>query len=156
MKWINHQIVTTVAVYAVTEDLMLSVASACGTLIPDKIEGNHFDKKYFWQFWKWRMTHRGWSHCPTVYMAFIGAIYLYVSQQMLVSYNTLWLRDMGMAFFAGALFHIVEDGFCGKVPLLTPAHKIGVKLFKVGSVQEYIFAIFCVLLIYAIKIYFGE
>lgn len=152
MKWVNHQIVTGVAVYAMTEDLLLTGASILGAVIPDKIEGNPFEKRHFWQFWKWHMTHRGWSHCPTVYMFFIALLYLSTWHQTLVSYSTIWLRDLGMAFFLGAVLHIVEDAFCGKVPLITPAHKIGVRWFKVGSIGEYLFAIAAVLVIYGIKI----
>lgn len=151
MKWINHQIVTGVAMYAITEDLLLTGVSVLGAVIPDKIEGNPWEKRHFWQ---WHMAHRGWSHCPTVYLLLMGLIYFYATQGTLVSYTTLWFRDMALAFLMGAVFHIIEDAFCGKVPLLTPAMKIGIRVFKVGTIMEYIFAIGCVLLIYAVKIYF--
>lgn len=146
MKWVNHQIVTGVAMYALTDDLLLTGAAVLGAVIPDKIEGNPWQKR---RFWRWNMTHRGWSHCPTVYLTIIGAIYFLVAQGTLVSYTSLWMRDMGIAFFMGAIFHIIEDAFCGKVPLLTPAMKVGVRVFKVGSIGEYLFAIASVLGIYA-------
>lgn len=148
MKWVNHQIVTGVAMYAITDDLLLTGAAVLGAVIPDKIEGNPWQKR---RFWRWNMTHRGWSHCPTVYLAIIGIIYFCVAQGTLVSYTSLWLRDMGIAFFMGAIFHIIEDAFCGKVPLLTPSMKVGVRVFKVGSIWEYVFAIVSVLIIYAIS-----
>ena len=37
----------------------------------------------------------------------------------------------------GALLHIIEDGICGKVPLIWRKRKIGIKLFRVGSSWEY-------------------
>lgn len=148
MKWVNHQIVTGVAMYALTDDLLLTGAAVLGAVIPDKIEGNPWQKR---RFWRWNMTHRGCSHCPTVYLAIIGAIYFCVAQGTLVSYTSLWMRDMGIAFFMGAILHIVEDAFCGKVPLLTPSMKVGVRVFKVGSIGEYLFSIACVLAIYAVS-----
>ena len=50
----------------------------------------------------------------------------------------------------GALLHIVEDAFCGKVPFLLPGQKVGIKLFKVGSVTEYLFSMAVVILTYII------
>ena len=150
MKWINHQIVTGVAMYAITDDLLLASASVLGAVIPDKIEGNPWQKR---RPWRWNLTHRGWSHCPIIYLLLMGAIYLGVGRETLVSVSTIFLMQLGIAFLAGAVFHIIEDAFCGKVPLVTPSHKIGIRLFKVGTVGEYLFAIACVLLIYALKDY---
>ena len=49
------------------------------------------------------------------------------------------------------ILHIIEDAVCGKVPFLTPWQKVGVKLFKVGSVTEYLFSLVVVLLCYLVK-----
>lgn len=51
--------------------------------------------------------------------------------------------------------HIAEDAVCGKVPLLTPYQKVGVRLFKVGSVPEYLFTIAAVLLCYGLRTHFS-
>jgi inner membrane protein len=67
------------------------------------------------------------------------------------------LTDMltiGTYLCLGALLHIAEDALCGKVPFITPWQKIGVKLFSVGSVTEYLFAIVLVLVCYIIHIQF--
>jgi inner membrane protein len=48
----------------------------------------------------------------------------------------------------GALLHILEDALCGKVPFLLPSQKVGIRLFQVGSVLEYLFSIGIVLAAY--------
>ena len=87
MKWINHQIVTGVAMYAITDDLLLASASVLGAVIPDKIEGNPWQKR---RPWRWNLTHRGWSHCPLIYLLLMGAIYLGVGRETLVSVSTIF------------------------------------------------------------------
>ena len=49
----------------------------------------------------------------------------------------------------GALCHIAEDAVCGKVPALFPTQKIGIRLFTVGSLREYLFVLFCIVVVYA-------
>ena len=51
--------------------------------------------------------------------------------------------------FIGALCHIAEDAVCGKVPLLYPTQKIGIRLFTVGSLREYLFVLVCIVIVYA-------
>ena len=59
--------------------------------------------------------------------------------------------ERGATFICiGALLHIVEDAFCGKVPLFLPWQKVGIKLFTVGSVTEYLFSMAVVILTYII------
>jgi inner membrane protein len=52
------------------------------------------------------------------------------------------------------LLHIAEDAVCGKVPCLFPWQKIGIKLFKVGSVTEYLFSMAVVVLTYIVHTQF--
>ena len=61
------------------------------------------------------------------------------------------ITRLGIFFFAGALCHIAEDFICGKVPIILPTKKYGVKLFKVGSAGEYFFAAFIMAAAYFIK-----
>lgn len=150
MKWINHRIVTGVAMYAVTDSLLLTGIGVLGSTFPDKIEGNPWQTR---RFWRWNLAHRGWSHAPLIYLIMIGAMYFAVSQTVIVSMTDIFLRDMAVAFFLGALLHIMEDAFCGKVPLVTPSYKVGLSLFKVGSFAEYLFAAVCVVVILAAKYY---
>ena len=60
-----------------------------------------------------------------------------------------------IAVMVGALLHILEDALCGKVPLIFPGEKIGLKLFSVGSFTEYFFAAGIVLLAYGIRLAHG-
>lgn len=143
MKWVNHEIVTGVIVYTATQDLLLACYSMAGSILPDKVEGSPRRGNY----WKWRKRHRGWSHWPVLYILLLGLL-----QKLLDAVPEAFcaLITIGVYLCIGALLHIAEDAFCGKVPFLTPRKKIGVKLFTVGSVAEYLFSIIVVLLCYII------
>ena len=115
MKWVNHQVLTGVIVYAATDDMLLTIYSMAGAIFPDKVEGSPRAGNY----WSWRSRHRGWSHWPLLYL--------------------------GLIFFLSRL----EEG------QLTPYHKVGIRLFKVGSVPEYLFTIAAVLLCYGLRTHFS-
>ena len=148
MKWVNHQVLTGVIVYAATDDMLLTIYSMAGAILPDKVEGNPHAGNY----WLWRSRHRGWSHWPLLYLGIIGLI-LHWETQPLESLPFVDLSRIGMFLCVGALLHIAEDAVCGKVPFLTPYQKIGVRLFQVGSVAEYLFTIAAVLLCYGLRTY---
>ena len=143
MKWVNHEIVTGVIVYTATQDPLLACYGMAGSILPDRVEGNPRRGDY----WKWRKRHRGWSHWPVLYGLLLGML-----QKLLAAAPEIFgtLIIMGIYFCIGALLHIAEDAVCGKVPLLTPKRKAGVKLFTVGSAREYLFSIGIVLLCYII------
>ena len=156
MKWINHQVVTGVIVYTVTEDLLFASFSMAGAIFPDKVEGN---PRGGISFRKWRSRHRGWSHCPLIYLAFIGLLAKWQGASSLPGFfgSAAFLSlaetpiHLGIALGIGALLHIAEDSVCGKVPLLTPSRKVGIRLFTVGSITEYLFSLVVVLLCYAAR-----
>ncbi len=134
MKWQNHQIATGFIIYAATNDALMVAASIMGAVLPDKVEGN--PPKDNNAYWKWRRSHRTWSHYPPLYflsLAFAQVVKIYLQSPIaeiflnLISYILI-----------GALLHIAEDGICGKVPILSTKKKHGLKLFKVGSFGEYI------------------
>ena len=139
MKWVNHEIVTGVIVYGWTGDLMSAAFAMGGAIFPDKVEGRPGTS-----YWSWRARHRGWSHWPVIYIALYAIMHIG------------WLpRDSEMALYGGficvgALLHILEDAVCGKVPFLFPWQKVGIKLFTVGSVTEYLFSMAVVILSYII------
>ena len=141
MTWVSHIGLTGTIAYAVTADPLLTAAAAVGAVLPDKIEGTPAR-----QGWRtWRSRHRGWSHWPMLYIALIGGL---MQAQQYFFYDA--------AFFAvltwislGALCHIAEDAVCGKVPLLYPTQKVGVRLFTVGSLREYLFVLICIVVVYA-------
>lgn len=150
MKWINHQVVTGVVVYTATSDLLLTVYSMAGALLPDKVEGNPRAGNY----WAWRSRHRGWSHWPVLYIVLLGTS-LHFARGDYGGLEGGELARIGMYFAIGALLHILEDATCGKVPIVTPNRKHGLKLYTVGSVAEYLFAIGIVLACYAWRMYAG-
>jgi len=149
MKWINHQVVTGVAVYTATSDLLLTAYSMAGALLPDKLEGNPRAGNY----WAWRSRHRGWSHWPVLYLALLGISLHFGNGDY--GFEGGELATIGKFFAIGALLHIAEDMTCGKVPIVTPNRKHGARLYAVGSVFEYLFAIAIVLLCYVSKMVAG-
>ena len=79
----------------------------------------------------------------------------YTWQRRLRARRTQERRRLSLVFLLlaaciGALLHIAEDAFCGKVPLFLPWQKVGIKLFTVGSVTEYLFSMAVVILTYII------
>ena len=157
MKWLNHQAVTGFIMYAATDDLLLALCGMAGAILPDKMEGN---PRGGISSIGWRSRHRGWSHWPLLYLAMMG---LLLKWQGIPSFPEFFGNDsmrespamVGLAVCCGALLHIAEDALCGKVPLFLPDRKYGIRLFKVGSVKEYIVSIGIVLLCYAIKLWHG-
>ena len=146
MKWITHEVVTGVIVFAATNDALLSVYSMAGAIIPDKIEGS--PQSIGWS--SWRSRHRGWSHWPMLYL--LLALFLYKMEQYTYLATPLGdLRTIGVFLCIGAILHILEDGICGKVPFILPWQKVGVKLFKVGSFREYLAGMVLVFLAYGIR-----
>ena len=136
MKWINHQIVTGFIVFAATDNALFVASSIVGAVIPDKVEGS--PPKESKAYWKWRQNHRTWSHYPILYLALIGLL-MFASDSVKDPTVSL-IAQMGIYVLIGALLHIAEDGICGRVPILTPKSKHGIKLFQVGSIGEYIVA----------------
>ncbi|WP_302609374.1 metal-dependent hydrolase [uncultured Mitsuokella sp.] len=150
MKWVDHQVLTGVIVYAATDDLLLTVYSMAGAIFPDKVEGSPRAGHY----WSWRSRHRGWSHWSVLYLGIIFFL-SHLEEMQLTSLPTADLVTIGTYICIGALLHIAEDAVCGKVPFLTPYHKVGIRLFKVGSVTEYLFTIAAVLLCYGLRTHFS-
>ncbi len=150
MKWINHQIVTGFIVCTVTNDALFTASSIVGAVIPDRVEGS--PPKESSAYWKWRKSHRTWSHYPLIYLALIAAAQFakdyYPEPTLAFALNLITYA------LVGALLHIAEDGICGKVPILLPHKKHGIKLFKVGSWREYFFAALIILICLFVR--FGD
>ena len=147
MKWINHQVLTGVAVYSVTGSLLFAAYGMAGAVLPDKMEGNPRTAS---SYWSWRSRHRGWSHWPAPYLAVI-AFLLVVDRRSLAAMDMWDISLIGIYVMLGALLHILEDAICGKVPLVSLSRKIGIKLFTVGSFTEYFFSIAAVLILYILR-----
>ena len=149
MKWINHQIVTGFIVSTATDDALITASSIVGAVLPDRVEGS--PPKENKAYWKWRKSHRTWSHYPPIYFALIIAAQF--AKNLVPSPYSLIPTLITYALI-GALLHIAEDGICGKVPILFPNKKYGIKLFKVGSRSEYFFAVLIILICLFIR--FGD
>ncbi|MBR4152483.1 MAG: metal-dependent hydrolase [Selenomonadaceae bacterium] len=149
MKWINHQIVTGFIVSTATDDALITASSIVGAVLPDRVEGS--PPKENKAYWKWRKSHRTWSHYPPIYFALIIAAQF--AKNLVPSPYSLIPTLITYALI-GALLHIAEDGICGKVPILFPSKKYGIKLFKVGSRSEYFFAVLIILICLFIR--FGD
>ena len=141
MTWVSHIAVTGTIAYAVTADPLLTAAAAVGAVLPDKVEGS--PGSVGWN--TWRSRHRGWSHWPVLYLALIGGL---AQARAYFFYDAAFFSVLTW-LFVGALLHIAEDAVCGKVPALFPTQKIGIRLFTVGSFREYLFAGFCIIVVYA-------
>lgn len=146
MKWKNHKLVTTVVVFAVTGNLLYAAYSYLGSVLPDRLEGK--PPKETKAYWQWRSKHRQTTHWTLPYLAII-AILMYLHDSSILT-GWAWQGALIPLFVSvGALLHIVEDSICGKVPLIWRKRKIGIKLFKVGSVWEY-FVVYtiCIIALY--------
>ncbi|MBR0261962.1 MAG: metal-dependent hydrolase [Selenomonadaceae bacterium] len=150
MKWINHQIVTGFIVCTVTNDALFTASSIVGAVLPDRVEGS--PPKESSAYWKWRKNHRTWSHYPPIYFALIVAAQFAKNYYPEPTLN--FVLNLITYALVGALLHIAEDGICGKIPIFTPRKKYGIKLFKVGSWQEYFFAVLIILICLFIR--FGD
>jgi len=140
MKWVSHTSLTATIAYAITADPLLTAAATLGAVLPDKAEGT--PQSVGWR--SWRSRHRGWSHWPMLYLALIGGL---MEARTAFFYDAVFFSILTWIFI-GALCHIAEDAVCGKVPLLYPTQKIGIRLFTVGSLREYLFVIVCIVIVY--------
>ena len=141
MKWVSHTSLTATIAYAITADPLLTAAATLGAVLPDKAEGT--PQSVGWSSWCSR--HRGWSHWPMLYLALIGGL---MEARTAFFYDAVFFSILTWIFI-GALCHIAEDAVCGKVPLLYPTQKIGIRLFTVGSLREYLFVLVCIVIVYA-------
>lgn len=150
MKWVSHEIVTGMAVYAATGEILPAACAMAGAVLPDWAEGKGGGVRLPWAG---LFAHRGWSHWPLLYVLALLAVEA-VAQEPGAT-NSFGMLEIGRFVLVGALFHIAEDAVCGKVPLLHPGRKVGVRLFRVGSFAEYAFSLAAVALFYAAGRFFA-
>ena len=137
-------------VCTVTDDALFTASSIVGAVIPDRVEGS--PPKENKAYWKWRKKHRTWSHWPPIYLALIIAAHF--AKKYYPEPTLAFVLNLITYALVGALLHVAEDGTCGKVPIFFPRKKYGLKLFKVGSWQEYFFAVLIILICLFIR--FGD
>ena len=143
MTNISHSIVTFATLYVATQNVFIAGSAMLGSLFPDKVEGPLF-----------RFCHRSYSHWFVLYIA--ALVCVRTPEVLSVTGMQLWktgfvhmVRIFLFWFFAGGLFHILEDAICGPVPVLYPTKRTTVlpRLFKTGSVGECLFVMaYCAIL----------
>jgi len=173
MKWQSHKVVTFFTTLSLTGNPVFAVLSLPGSIFPDVFESLG-------------LKHRTYSHLTGVWLLITLSLLLFVSHTQpygYLSYFTiknffeqgyegLLLRTdllnnskdvlagiliFSMWFSFGAFMHCVEDMLTGGIPIFNPHRKFRkFKLFRTGSVKEYIFCCFyivaCVALIYFFQI----
>ena len=155
MKWHNHKILTAGIVFAATHNFISTIAATIGSIFPDLIEiwlyGDNGTK-----------NHRKLSHWWVIYFAGI-ILFSHLIAIKITDKNFIQLISSGYLqqaiffiakfFMIGALLHIIQDTFCGKVPLLNPNKKeFGFRIFKTGSFGEYVFTSLVIVIMIAIFI----
>jgi len=156
VKWHNHKILTAAVVFTATHNFISTIAATIGSIFPDLIEiwlyGDNGNK-----------NHRKLSHWWVIYFA--GILLFSHFAKITVTYsNLLQLSKEGQLqmvlffiakfFMVGALLHIIQDTFCGKVPLLNPNKKeFGFRIFKTGSFGEYVFTSLVIIIMVTIFIF---
>lgn len=139
MKWVNHKILTASMVYALFHNPIYSISAAIGSIFPDVVEGrvNILDP---WSYKKWKKRHRGFSHWIILYLIVLVSLIL-IGQFVEFSPHWSLLRDLLCFFLVGCILHIIEDAFCGRVPLINPYKREGFMMFRMGSLWEYLFVV---------------
>lgn len=149
MTWLSHKLLTGSIVFAATGNPVVAICTAAGSVLPDMMEGfpNQSDSR------QWKKNHRRLSHWLPPYLL----LCLFFWRLSAGSITTEWVPgelyyalfhnpyNLGVFlaawFFAGACFHILQDAICGQVPMFLPRSWIGLRLFTVGSLQEYLLII---------------
>ena len=114
MKWLNHQVLTGVAVYALTDDLLLTACGMAGAIFPDKVEGN--PRRGLLSI-GWRSRHRGWSHWLALYLALLFFI-LQLGDFSLVSSSgetVVSLKAASVQWMAGFLCSVIRQFICRRI-----------------------------------------
>lgn len=154
MLWYNHRIVSASVAFCLTGQLAPMILAYKGSTIPDQVEGTNYTSE------AWAINHRMNSHYWFFYLVpfIFSTLWLEAWTLSLTStglthmfYNAPESTLILFAVYAvqwlsiGSLMHIVEDFFCGKIPGVTVSHRIGIRIFSVGSAQEFYLSMIAVL-----------
>lgn len=161
MKWVNHQLVTSSAVLALTGSPVMAVLAGGMSPLPDKIDHlcgafgrtpikiiSHREHSHYWLYWVIvavlaYMELRNNNLWLLDAMDYIALAKLFLSGNF-STVGEFLLPNLMFWGAVGSLFHIFEDFFSGKgIPLVFP-HKISphIHLYTVGRFSEYIVALF--------------
>ncbi|WP_196594547.1 metal-dependent hydrolase [Pectinatus sottacetonis] len=150
MTWKSHKVLTTAAVFALTNNILFALIAGLGSIFPDKIEYIIFSRD------EWQARHRTISHWFVIYAAIDFLLYMTLTVYGFFIKNMADLKNMAEItslekfvvivlanfifwYVIGCIFHILEDALCGKIPVLLPNKQIEfMHLFYVGSRKEYL------------------
>jgi inner membrane protein len=167
MKWVNHKISTFSFVYFLTGNLLGSALAMVGSIFPDYIEGDGFkSERGSYRFKAWQREHRGRSHLFVLYFTIfacsVAVSKLFGSFWFIGEYGAFMLNNAGLVgaapmivffFTLGCCCHILQDAFCGKVPIFSLRHRIGLRMFKVGSPKEYVYTLIISAILVAVRVF---
>lgn len=154
MIWKSHNLVTGVAVFALTENIFATACAVQGSVLPDALE---------FLFPRKLIRHRGITHWWPIYCVPLASMYWWFHVQgipPLITLSEAWnllqtipliplaklaLINYFFWVFIGAVMHILEDTLTGYIPVLTPHDERKIHIFFYpGSPKEYSFDIvFC-------------
>ena len=151
MTWKSHRITTFAVVTALTGNLFAGVISSYASHLPDKIEFSLLRSpvlrgKY----------HRTYTHWLLAYLIIAVVLFSYMAANNIqflgfVTISSMTVENLLINLLLyvtlGCIMHILEDAPCGKVPVFFPKSKLTIcpRLFKVGTISEYIFTtVICV------------
>lgn len=154
MKWVSHKFATAAIVFSVTGNIIVAGVAMLGSVFPDSVEGKIPPQTNKVAYKKWRSRHRKHSHwlIPYLLLWYILYRYCYSHEIVTLSIETvstlleketvtsiiIVVANLANYFVLGAILHILQDAICGKVPVFTPKNLLGVRLFRVGSMMEYV------------------
>lgn len=153
MRWQNHIIVTGILTYIFTDNLLISLSTSLGAILPDKLEGKPPDsRKDYKGYWRWRSNHRRFTHWFFPYLLGIVALKFFVWNGE-IEPKMYFMSDFLFYVFLGAIIHIFEDSLCGKVPVFNLKRKkgVGLELFKVGGFGELFYSCLLIAGAYMLK-----
>lgn len=130
MKLKNHTILAAVIGLSAGAPPEGLAALALGSVLPDKLDFNiAMGSEYLF-----RKVHRGITHWPWIYVAFFCAGLALPPSLPYVQSFVLWLS-------LGAIIHLVGDMMTpGGIPWAWPLRKkVSLRLFKTGTIGEYLF-----------------
>lgn len=163
MIWKSHNLVTGVAVFGLTGNLIATVSAIQGSVLPDAIEF-FFPKKW--------IRHRGITHWFPVYLMPVMVLYIIMSRwgvSPVLSINEIMellqsgslefiTKTVGMSYIfwvlVGALFHILEDTLTGYIPIFSPYDRTKFHIFFYpGAPKEYLFDFVFTVTVLGLKLY---
>jgi inner membrane protein len=151
LTWFSHKIFTGSIIYAVTGSSVAALFAAAGSVLPDALEGMPTARNYG----RWRKNHRQLTHWFVPYVI-LAALLLnlahshgvkHIDIRIVLKFLRFELPGFEYAVIAyiagyfaiGAFLHCLEDALCGTVPSLIPSRRVGIKLFTVRSLREFVF-----------------